>query len=260
MTNAGPPFAAEPPVPPVAAIPPAPEVPPVVDPSPPPEQALKSMVEIAKHQRVHDMRSLLECEDEEIATKSETPLECQGRAVRHHSTAARSRFGGRPIAAKPQIVLLSGERGVGRTRLAMEFYRWLSEEIDAREPSGYWPDAAEFSKNEIIVNPPTRLCKFKNDIPYLWWGLHVRRDGIATFDDYLAPHMARLLLSTIRREAALKTVGVFAKFIADIGTSGLASLTYSILSAMVEESGVIRGASKDASVNAALDAPKISRR
>lgn len=156
----------------------------------------------------------------------------------------------------PQIILLTGERGVGKTRLAMEFYRWLSEEFDKSEPNGYWPDAIDFIDNEIIVNPPRKSCNFKNPIPYLWWGLNVRRDGIATFDDYLAPHMAQLLLNTIRRQAAFKTGGVFAKFAADIGTAGLASLTYSILSAMIEESGVIRGAQKESSVKAALDVPQ----
>ena len=186
----------------------------------------------------------------------ETILEFTGRSSALDQIKTKWLLASNVEKPEPQIVLLSGERGVGKTRLAMEFYRWLSEEIDAREPDGYWPDATEFLANEVIVNPPTRLCKFKNDIPYLWWGFHVRRDGIATFDDYLAPHMARLLLDTIRRQAALKTGGVFAKFIADIGTAGLASLTYSILSAMVEESGVIQGASKDASVHVALDAPK----
>lgn len=103
---------------------------------------------------------------------------------------------------EPQVVLLTGERGVGKTRLAMEFYRWLSEQADAKGPNGYWPDASEFFENELAVNPPRHLCKFENDIPYLWWGLRVERDGFARHDDYLAPHMARLLSSTIGRKAA----------------------------------------------------------
>ncbi|MDX2277638.1 MAG: ATP-binding protein [Hyphomonadaceae bacterium] len=156
---------------------------------------------------------------------------------------------------EPQVVLLTGERGVGKTRLAMEFYRWLSEQVDAKGHNGYWPAASEFLENELAVNPPGHLCKFENDIPYLWWGLRVERDGFARHDDYLAPHMARLLSSTIRRKAAFNSGIVFAKFLADIGTSGVASLVYSTLSAVIEQSGVIRDANNEASVRAALDAP-----
>jgi hypothetical protein len=30
----------------------------------------------------------------------------------------------------PQVVVIKAERGLGKTRLALEFYRWLNESVD----------------------------------------------------------------------------------------------------------------------------------
>jgi predicted ATPase len=34
-----------------------------------------------------------------------------------------------------QVVLIKAERGLGKTRLVLEFYRWLSESVDGRHGS-----------------------------------------------------------------------------------------------------------------------------
>jgi hypothetical protein len=33
-------------------------------------------------------------------------------------------------AVPPQVVVIKAERGRGKTRLALEFYRWLNESVD----------------------------------------------------------------------------------------------------------------------------------
>src|SRR5690606_9523167 len=105
----------------------------------------------------------------------------------------------------PQIVLLKGERGVGKTRLAFEFYRWLSEtNVSNGDTVGYWPNAMSIYKNAINVNPFPRDCNFEVQMPYLWWGLHISDsknpiDTISGYDAYLAPHLAVLLATSIKK-------------------------------------------------------------
>lgn len=194
----------------------------------------------------------------------ETVLEFAGRASALEQIKAKWLLASNVEAPKPQIVLLTGETGVGKTRLAMEFYRWLDEEVDEAGPRSYWPDvtrvldpessallsSSQPAMDQPFINPPPRLCNFKNDIPYLWWGLHVRRDDIARFDSYLAPHMAQLLINTVRRQRIISYGGLFAKFTADLLSGGLTSLTYDVLTKSIDDWGVIR---KDSAVEDALN-------
>lgn len=132
----------------------------------------------------------------------------------------------------PQIVLIKGERGVGKTRLAFEFYRWLSENNDPSiGTSGYWPIAMGISRNGINVNPHPRDCNFSRQIPYLWWGLQVSSskdpiDTISSFDAYLAPHLAMLLASSVQRRKELDLAAALADLGIDIGVTFIEDLTY----------------------------------
>ncbi|SFA95627.1 hypothetical protein SAMN05421688_1844 [Poseidonocella pacifica] len=106
-------------------------------------------------------------------------------------------------APEPQLVILNAERGVGKTRLALEFYRWLSETVDGRGRDGYWPDTVEVLDRSIDVNPDPDFCRYGVPIPYLWWGPRasdkgvengIAGDAIATYDKFLAPHLVALTL------------------------------------------------------------------
>lgn len=77
----------------------------------------------------------------------------------------------------PQIVVIKAERGVGKTRLALEFYRWLSENVDASGRNGYWPDATPIIDRNSEINPDLRTCNLNVPIPYLWWGLRAGDPG-----------------------------------------------------------------------------------
>lgn len=101
---------------------------------------------------------------------------------------------------KPQFVLLKAERGLGKTRTAAEFYRWLSSGQNSGR--GYWPESVGVSTGNLDVNPDPYECRYSTEIPFLWWGLRasdpgsqdsVAGDAIATYDRFLAPHLAALL-------------------------------------------------------------------
>ncbi|WOI56731.1 hypothetical protein [Palleronia sp. LCG004] len=106
-------------------------------------------------------------------------------------------------APEPQLVILKAERGVGKTRLALKFYRWLSETVDGVGREGYWPDGVELLGRSIDVNPDPDECRYDVPIPYLWWGLRasdktvengIAGDAIATYDKFLAPHLVALTM------------------------------------------------------------------
>ncbi|WP_368187181.1 hypothetical protein [Aestuariibius sp. HNIBRBA575] len=122
---------------------------------------------------------------------------------------------------EPQLVILKAERGVGKTRLALEFYRWLSENVDKRGPNGYWPDSAAVLKRSLDVNPDPYDCKYDQPIPFLWWGLRaadsglenaISGDAVATYDRFLAPHLVALSMRARSLKTGTALLGVWAQF------------------------------------------------
>lgn len=122
---------------------------------------------------------------------------------------------------EPQLVILMAERGVGKTRLALEFYRWLSENVDQSEPGGYWPDSAAVLKRTLDVNPDPYGCKYDHPIPFLWWGLRaadsglenaISGDAVATYDRFLAPHLVALNMRTRSLKSGTALLGVWSQF------------------------------------------------
>jgi len=131
----------------------------------------------------------------------------------------------------PQVVVVKAERGVGKTRLVLELYRWLSEEVDR---SGYWPDALSIVDRNLAVNPEPESCKIREQrIPYLWWGVRstdpgrensVAGDAIATYDRYLAPHLVALLVRENAQRTRKAVAQVWAEAIGDAVVSELPQL------------------------------------
>jgi len=100
----------------------------------------------------------------------------------------------------PQLVVIKAERGIGKTRLAFEFYKWLSQNAEGASP-GYWPDDLTHIDDMTEVNPDPASCDFRTEIPFFWWGirpverdmnLQARGDAVATADQFVAPHLAAL--------------------------------------------------------------------
>lgn len=74
---------------------------------------------------------------------------------------------------EPQLIVLMGESGLGKTRIIQEFYHWLSATYDAKEPNGYWPDDLGHEQNNLKINPTPDACNNSEPMPYLWWGIRL---------------------------------------------------------------------------------------
>lgn len=104
---------------------------------------------------------------------------------------------------KTRIVALIAESGFGKTRLAQEFYGWLSTEHDGVGGAGYWPDELLQRENNLQVNPDLSECgREGKQMPFLWWGLRVAdpgsrnqsledalRHGVATLKSHLEAYV-----------------------------------------------------------------------
>lgn len=122
----------------------------------------------------------------------------------------------------PQLVLLKAEPGVGKTRLALEFYRWLSTNVDSKGNDGYWPDALTIIDKNLSINPELSACNFSVPIPYLWWGIRAGdigdknslvADAVASHQGHVQPHLLSLLL---RSQVAHGAISLF-KIWRDVG-------------------------------------------
>jgi tetratricopeptide (TPR) repeat protein len=120
----------------------------------------------------------------------------------------------------PQLVILKAERGVGKTRLALEFYRWLSENVDAKGPDSYWPDNVDVMSRGFDVNANPYDCRYNQTMPFLWWGIRavdpgaenpISGDAIASYDRYLAPHLVALAMKSRSIRGGKALLGVWAE-------------------------------------------------
>lgn len=104
-----------------------------------------------------------------------------------------------------RVVAIVAESGFGKTRLAQEFYNWLSTVHDGVGGAGYWPDRLLREADNLRVNPDPAYCGGDGgaaDMPFLWWGLRLpdpgqrnaaaTRSAFAASLDKLRPHLARL--------------------------------------------------------------------
>lgn len=107
---------------------------------------------------------------------------------------------------KPQIGVLTGNTGRGKTRILQQFFARLSTEED---PNHYWPDLLA-AGNNLELNPPARAFegRMARTMPWLWWSIRFddpqasnRRETIPTLDysAVLKMHVARVVeLRSIR--------------------------------------------------------------
>jgi tetratricopeptide (TPR) repeat protein len=96
----------------------------------------------------------------------------------------------------PRVTVLLAESGLGKTRLAQEFFARLSRSENASGSTGYWPDDLGRDGNNLRINPPEASCDAEAELPFLWWGLRLvdplAHNRIAA--GVLAPHVERDLV------------------------------------------------------------------
>lgn len=98
----------------------------------------------------------------------------------------------------PRVAVLLAESGLGKTRLAQEFYTRLVQ-TEQPEGTGYWPPELGADGNNLLVNPPPATWNAAADLTHLWWGIRlsdqIGRNQVATgalaahVDSYLVPHL-----------------------------------------------------------------------
>ncbi|MEM6372307.1 MAG: hypothetical protein AAF727_05955 [Pseudomonadota bacterium] len=78
-----------------------------------------------------------------------------------------------------RVLAIVAESGFGKTRLAQEFYNWLSTAHDGVGDAGYWPDRLLRDEDNLRVNPDTSEANDPaTSMPFLWWGLRLADPGV----------------------------------------------------------------------------------
>lgn len=81
-------------------------------------------------------------------------------------------------SGEPRVVALVAESGFGKTRLAQEFFNYLSVAEDNFGSGGYWPDKLLRKEDNLCVNPEPSDCGIESDtMPFLWWGMRISDRG-----------------------------------------------------------------------------------
>src|SRR5690606_15189336 len=133
-----------------------------------------------------------------------------------------------PETPKPQVVTIQAEPGVGKTRLAMEFYRWLSAHVDQPGAAGYWPDDLAVLGRNLDINPSLTALRCDIPIPFLWWGLRagapdiqnsVTGDAVAAYDRHVVPQLVPLLVNARVRKSRASLAKIWAEVGVDVAAS-----------------------------------------
>lgn len=188
-----------------------------------------------------------------------------GRSAELERLVERWQLASNIESPKPQIVVIKSERGVGKTRLALEFYRHLSQTDDQPGTSGYWPDVTTALERNLEVNPDPHTCNFSVPIPYLWWGLRagdpgaengVAGDAIATYDKFLAPHLVLMLVQERMKNRAWEFAQACASVGIDLASSALqVDNILTIGKAIFATAKILAGAIRDEALEGALAKP-----
>lgn len=127
----------------------------------------------------------------------------------------------------PRVVVLLAEPGIGKTRLAQEFYRRLvaREQSTGEESGGYWPAELGLEDNNLQVNPPEASWNASATVPFLWWGIRLtdpgERNQVTTgalpghIERFLGPHLEPFHREQRRRQRLLQVAEVGGAVAAD---------------------------------------------
>lgn len=162
----------------------------------------------------------------------------------------------------PQLVVIKAERGIGKTRLALEFYKWLSQNAEGASP-GYWPDDLTHIDDMPEVNPDPEKCDMETKIPFLWWGIRpverdmkmqARGDAVAAADHFVTPHLVALMVKATMKQAGIDFGKACAKLSVNFATLGMWE-NIVIASDILETAKILTGAAQDIDQKKALEGP-----
>lgn|GEM_PF-4444729 len=122
----------------------------------------------------------------------------------------------------PQITVLLGESGFGKTRLIQEFYKWLSNDYDL---DGYWPPVITNFEEPNRINPNFEdyASNIEAVVPFLWWGVRFKDDNetevLNAHYPFLIDHLKPMFESRLVRLHGNSTSLVLAEAATEIATS-----------------------------------------
>ena len=139
----------------------------------------------------------------------------------------------------PQVCVLRGESGFGKTRIVQAFYSWLSSDR-AQDPQGYWPDLLLKEGNNLRLNPPPSSFGEIKPLPRLWWGVRwsdpdVHNRGelstCALIDGlhHLEPHREALLARRQKLKRAGKVAAELGSVTGELLSFGIVGATKSLV-------------------------------
>lgn len=129
---------------------------------------------------------------------------------------------GKPVE-KPinRVVMIHAERGLGKTRLAMELYRHLTTACD---PEHYWPDDYARLAERVAVMPEAENNQFNYNATsdFVWWGLAVAdgpNPGNTVFNSLedLLPHLTAAQLWARRKSSKRALVAEALDLASEVG-------------------------------------------
>lgn len=138
----------------------------------------------------------------------------------------------------PEVVVILGESGLGKTRLVQEFFTRLSSRNHVAGETAYWPDRMSRSGNNLAINPDPALCNPSNlaQMDFLWWGIRMLdrqghnaglggvRDTVGYLRAHIEPFANAKLLRGRMKDATKGAVMDVAVEVANLFTFGLAGL------------------------------------
>lgn len=118
-----------------------------------------------------------------------------------------------------QVVLIHAERGLGKTRLAMELYRYL---VNFSDPQDYWPKDVTALLRANASMPKSEMSDFEASPFFLWWGLQIPDGGnpgntVFSGLENLLPHLAAARLAARRSGRSKDLQKEVGDFAAEIG-------------------------------------------
>lgn len=163
------------------------------------------------HQQVKNWQQLFNGRDEEL----QMLINCWQRAK----------------TGEPQIAVVLGETGLGKTRLIQEFYSYLSKR-DTDDDPGYWPELLKIGRN-LELSVDVNQLNLDVDIPWLWWPIRFTEDSEQNSSNCRSPFEdipEELGMHAISYKRMLERNGVSKKTAKEIGSllegaMGVASAT-----------------------------------
>ncbi|SEN50549.1 tetratricopeptide repeat protein [Nitrosomonas marina] len=118
---------------------------------------------------------------------------------------------------RPQLCVLRGESGFGKTKIIQKFYSWLSSS-KGEDPKHYWPDTLLREQNNLRINPCPEEFGQTTKIPWLWWGIRWTNPELTNRDeanscallanlDHLKPHEIALIEHEKRQRRFTQIIG-----------------------------------------------------